>query len=303
MSTQTQLDAMPLLQAGIATLGSRYLEALQQAQTQFSIDGPKLHILLNAQSAAPLGISVAQQRRQMPYGSAAVLCSHFDALAEHGLLRLSDSLYYLTEHGSAALAHGFGVVHHALAGYQPIPALDRLLALAERLVDAALAAPEPSSKPDLQASRRTDPGADGPAAARLDQYLTDLFYFRDDVHRASWQGLGVDGGAWEMLTVIWRGEASTLPELQQRLERHAYTPAEYDQGLAELTERGWLMRDGERYRLTPGGQAVRDGSEITTNRLFYAPWAALSADETAEFLALLELLRDAAPSSTNQVTG
>lgn len=303
MSTQTQFDAMPALQGGIATLATRYLDALQQAQAQFSIDGPKLHILLSAQSAAPLGISIAQQRRQMPYGSAAVLQGHFDALAENGLLRLADGLYYLTERGSAALEGGFAVVHQSLEGYTPIPALDRLLTLAQRLVESALAAPAPAAKPDLLASRRTDPGADGPAAARLDQYLTDLFYFRDDAHRASWQGLGVDGGAWEVLTVLWRGEASTLPELQQRLERHSYTPAEYDQGLAELTERGWLARDGERYHLTPAGQAVRDRSETTTNQLFYAPWAALSADETTEFLALLEQLRDAAPPSSHQTAG
>ena len=303
MSTHTQPDAMPLLQGGLATLGSRYLEALQQAQTQFSIDGPKLHILLSAQSAAPLGISVAEQRRQMPYGSAGVLDSHFGALLEHGLLRRADGIYYLTEQGSAALARGFGAVHQALVDYQPIPALDRLLALAQRLVEAALAAPAPAARPDLLASRRTDPGAAGPAAARLDQYLTDLFYFRDDVHRASWQGLGVDGGAWELLTVIWRGEASTLAELQQRLERHAYTPAEYDQGLAELTERGWLARDGERYHLTPGGQAMRDASEAATNQLFYAPWGALSAGETAEFLELLEQLRDAAPPPSHQTAG
>jgi DNA-binding MarR family transcriptional regulator len=164
------------------------------------------------------------------------------------------------------------------------------------VVQASLAAPEPAAKPTLLTSRHTDPGSGAAPAARIDQYLTDLLHYRDDAHQAAWQPVGVSGPAWEILTLIWRGEAQTIEELRARLERRGHTAEAYSQYLHGLIGRGWVAEQSGRFEITDAGRALREQAEETTNRLFYAPWAGLTERELEELRGLLVHLRDTAPA-------
>jgi hypothetical protein len=192
-----------------------------------------------------------------------------------------------------------------LADYTPLPRDDmqRIVELLRRIVDASAAAPEPLEKPDLRSSRLTDPGASGSAAARIDQYASDLLHYRDDVHQAAWRPLGASGPAWEIFTFIWRGEAVTLEALQQQLERRGHSPEEYGQFLGELTERGWIVETGGAYTPTAQGRRLREQAEETTNRLFYAPWVCLSESEIETLRELLIRLRETSHEPNQEQTG
>ncbi|MEP7188800.1 MAG: hypothetical protein ABI901_06405, partial [Roseiflexaceae bacterium] len=175
--------------------------------------------------------------------------------------------------------------------------------LLRRLVDATLAAPAPAEKLELHASRLTDPGARGAAAALTDQYLTDLVRFRDDAHQAAWQPHGVGGPTWEALTMIWRGEAYSPDTLAKLLERRAQPPQVYIDAIHTLVERGWIAQHGESYRVTDRGAALRQAAEEATDRLFYAPWSCLSEAEIEELRGLLTQLRDRYAQASVEATG
>ena len=203
------------------------------------------------------------------------------------------------------MKQSFGSVHAALADVEPLPAGDlrRLNDLLRRLVEATLAAPEPGAKPQLLASRLTDPGAQASAAALTDQYLTDLARFRDDAHVAAWRPYGTSGITWEALTLIWRGEAYSPDTLARRLERRAQPAQVYIDAIHDLVERGWIAQHGQAYRVTDRGAAIRRQAEETTDRYFYAPWSCLGEAETDELRGLLARLCDRYAQPSGETTG
>jgi hypothetical protein len=164
-------------------------------------------------------------------------------------------------------------------------------------------APEPREKRYLTASRRLDPGEDAPIVARIDQYLTDLIMFRDDVHPAAWRRYNVNGPTWEIFTLIWNGEAHTLEELSQRLERRRHSPDLIPQSLQDLVARGWIAKENGGYHATDDGIRLRQEAEDETDRLFYAPWGRLSEAETADLRDLLTRLREGSLAAREQNSG
>jgi DNA-binding MarR family transcriptional regulator len=183
-----------------------------------------------------------------------------------------------------------------MARIEPLPLDDqrRLLDLLKQVVEASVAAPQPRDKRHLAASRKVDPGEDAPPVARIDQYLTDLTLFRDDVHPAAWREYNINGPAWEVFSLIWEGEATTLAALAERLASRQHPPELIPQSIQDLIARGWIEQDRGAYVATEEGRALRQEAEDETDRLFYAPWACLSEAETAELRDLLERLRDGA---------
>jgi DNA-binding MarR family transcriptional regulator len=204
--------------------------------------------------------------------------------------------YRLTVAGRHAALASIRAAHDRLATLDPLPADEtrRLLDLLHRLVDATLAAPEPAEKHYLHRSRLLDPGADAAPATRIDQYLTDLALFRDDAHLAAWRPHQIDGHAWEALTLIWRGAATTPEALAEQLPRREYTQAAYAAALQTLIERGWVAERDGAYYVTEQGRALRQHAEDETDRLFYQPWHFLDDGAAQELRTLLTRLHDRA---------
>ncbi|MBU0704896.1 MAG: hypothetical protein KKC18_13635 [Chloroflexi bacterium] len=136
-----------------------------------------------------------------------------------------------------------------------------------------------------------DPGAGASGSVKTDQYLTDLIRYRDDAHIAAWKPYDVSGHAWEALTFIWRGEASTAEELVEKLPFRGHSAEVYAKVLVDLASRGWVEETPDGYRITEEGRGLRQQAEDATDRYFFAPWACLEDAEIVQLHDLLTRLR------------
>ncbi|MEO7908886.1 MAG: hypothetical protein ABIV47_04480 [Roseiflexaceae bacterium] len=306
MTTEKMIDLFSLAGTALNALGTQYESALRQTNAELGLEGQDWNLLFSVQGVEPAPITAALLQQFAPYITLEKLEQQLADAAGRGLLQAdATGSYRLTDHGRQAVHQSFGAVHAALADVEPLPAgdMDRLNRLLRRLVDAALAAPAPAEKPELHASRLTDPGARGSAAALTDQYLTDLVRFRDDAHQAAWQPHGIGGPTWEALTLIWRGAAYSPESLSKLLEHRAQPPQVYIDAIHTLVERGWIAQHGEAYHVIDRGAALRQQAEEATDRFFYAPWSCLSGDETDELRGLLIQLRDRYAPASLETTG
>jgi len=285
--------ALEALQA----LGRHYGPEMDRAAAELNL--PEWYgWLLPALVFDPEPVSATRLRIRSPYTSARWYNERLASAARQGLLISvagTENEYRLTELGKRAAEHVIGAAYAKMATLQPLPPteLEHLADLLLRLVKSCLTAPEPPGKWCINLSRRTDPGDHAAVVIRIDQYLSDMSAYRDDAHLAAWQPYEMDGHAWEAFTLLWRGEASTLDDLCQRLGRRGYSRDEYRQALEDLIQRGWVAEEAGEYRVTPPGKEIRQAAEETTDRYFYAPWSCLSQEETEDLRTLLIRLRDA----------
>ena len=207
---------------------------------------------------------------------------------------MGEGEYALTDAGRKAAWRIFEAARDSMVPLQPLPSadLERLAGLLRRLVEASLAAPEPPRQGCLRLSRRIDPGEAAPVLVRIDQYLSDLNWYREDSHMAVWQPYGISGAAWEAFTHLWRGDAGTLDELYAKLAFRGHSREAYAEAAGELIACGWVAGHEDGYRVTEAGQAVRQQAEETTDRYFYAPWGCLDGGELRKLGELLAGLRD-----------
>lgn len=277
----------------LEALGTHYGLAMDRAAAELGLPEWK-GWLLPAAWFDPEPISAKRLRVRSPYTSARSYNERLAKAAGQGYLALvadAEGEYRLTELGKRAADHVIAAVYAKLSALEPTsaPELDRLASLLHRLVTSCLAAAEPPGKWCILQSRRTDPGDTASVVIRIDQYGTDLASYRDDAHLAAWQSHNVEGHAWEALTCIWRGEATTLDGLSQRLERRGYGRDEYGQALQDLAQRGWVTEKAGEFSVTALGQEIRQAAEEATDQFFYAPWSCLSQGETQELQTLAML--------------
>lgn len=216
--------------------------------------------------------------------------------AGHGAALLgAGGEYYLTRQGHRAVQHLIDTAYAAMADLRPLPDddLQRLAGLLWQLVEASLAAPEPPGKWCLRIARHFDPGAGAPVVVRIDQYLSDLKAYRDDAFLAAWRPHGVTGQAWEAFTLLWRGAAATPDELLARLPHRGFGRGDYVDALQELIARGWVAEDHGLYSVTGPGLELREATEATADRYFYAAWQRVGDAEIDELRELLARFRDA----------
>jgi hypothetical protein len=264
----------------------RYLPAAQAAASPHGLSPTGWYgWLLTTYFLRPEHFSLELISRREPYSSPARWRSRLDNAVMLGFLAADDrGGYSLTAKGEKAAEVVVQASYDAMARLRPLDEgkLEHLSTLLERLVAASLAAPEPPHKWALFLSRRTDPGPSALAMIRIDQWLTDLSSYRDDSHTSSWQGLGVSALAWEMLTLIWHGEAHAAVDFESKLERRGYKREAFVQALAELSARGWVAGDAQAADITRAGREVRDRAETLTDEYFYRPWTVLPDDRECQ---------------------
>ena len=267
-----------------------YREAMRKTIQDSGAPPDDWFTLSLAHGSDPAPLTADRFHSLVPYTAPERLIETLENLAQLELLeRVGENAYRLTGPGREAVQDIFQAAHQGLGTIEPLPAaeMEQLNGLLRRLVEATLAAPEPEEKWAMAYSRWTDPGADASGAAQADQYLTDLYRYRDDAHIAAWKPYGVSGQAWEALTFIWRGEASTAEELTEKLPRRSYTVQDYEKALQDLVARGWVVEKAGVYKLTEEGKQVREEAEEATDRHFYVGWSALSKKELAQLEDLL----------------
>lgn len=289
-----RLELWILAQEAVRALFPFYLRQMQAAVQDAGLDG-SWYTLLVTRGVEPAPAAVESLHSMFPYGNSAPMAEMLERLARLEMLeRVGVDAYRLTDLGRGVLEDILGAAHGALEALEPLPSeeMSQLGDLLWRIVQAAMEAPEPREKGCLVRSRRTDPGAPTGSIVSVDQYVTDLQGFRDDCHLASWKGHGVAGNAWEAFTLVWRGEASSLEELDEQLGSYrSYTAEDYREALQGLVARGWVNEQSGTYTLTEVGRQVREEAEGATDRVFFAPWTCLSEAETGRLQELLAQLK------------
>ncbi|MBC7233625.1 MAG: hypothetical protein H5T68_10355 [Chloroflexi bacterium] len=241
--------------------------------------------------------SVDSLAEWLPYTSPTLIRAQLDILLEKGLLQaLNEQEYFLTDRAVDFIEARVEQERAFLAAHSPLPARDlqRLAHLLSRIVQTALAAPPPPDKTRLQGSRRLAPPADAAPMALIDQYLTDLLYFRDDAHVAAWRRHGFDGPVIEVLMLLWRGEASDVDGISAMLSaQRGYSHQDYARFVARLQARDWVDASGPTLIVTPDGRALCEEIAATTDRYYMFPWTALLPVEVRQLRDLLQHLIEA----------
>lgn len=263
-----------------------YGDRLRARMQEHGVDPqtPQYYTLAVSLDFEPDAASTARFAARDPYSNPARYDERFALMVEKGwMVPAGEGEYRLTGAGHQITHDVHAVMQDGLRAVEPLPAaeLAQIKALLGRVVEAAANAPEPADKSGLLVNRRSDPGEDGPVLLNILQYVADLGSFRDDAHLAAWRPLGVSGPAWEALTFIWRDEAHTAAELTEKLPHRGHDEAAYQAALDELAARGWVQVADGRAAITESGAKQRQDVEDLTDRLYFAPWAALSADELA----------------------
>ena len=264
--------------------------------TQSGLKAPGWVVVFPTFILEPAAGSLAWMMKRIPYGAPEAMRDRLASAAEQGLITMNgEDTYHLTPKALDIERRLTAVYQAALGSVELLPKADlaRLTRLFNRVSDVCLAASEPTDKSCLLHERSLVPDLDAPMMAHLDQAVSELAAFRDDCHPATWQPLGVTGPTWEAFTLIWRGQATTLDTIYQRIQGRRNPRDVYVKALADLTQRGWIQPDGDGYRATEQGNEVRQAAEDETDRLFYTPWQALPGSFIDEIRSLLTALRDA----------
>jgi DNA-binding MarR family transcriptional regulator len=241
-----------------------------------------------------------------PYGNPGSYKEQMDASVERGWLENAGEGRYTLSKKGVGVVEGFFELGNAL--FSAIDALSdeentRIADLLAKLAITAYEQPKPAEKPSLEIGRRLEPGSDAAHMLRIRRYLTDIAYYREDAHIASWQSYGVDGRVWETLTLIWRDEAASAAEIAEQLSQYRnYEEADYAAALDELAARGWVARENGRFVITENGKKIRQESEDTTDRMYAAPFEALGEADSTELKTLLVKLAEVIPPPEDEET-
>lgn len=236
--------------------------------------------------------SLDQLTEWLPYTSPALLQAQLSALQEKGFLQALDEQEWILTDKAVEFIEARKAKECALLTARSTLSprdLQRLAHWLSRIVEAALAAPPPPDKIRLLGSHRLAPAADAPPMALISQYLTDLRWFRDDAYTSAWRGYGFDGPSVEVLTLLWRGEASSVDDLSAALSaRRGYSQQDYARVVARLQARDFVRASGSVLNVTPSGSALCEEIEAVTERYFLFPWTALLPVELRQLRELLQ---------------
>lgn len=154
-----------------------------------------------------------------------------------------------------------------LATLEPIPTAEvaRLAGLLARALAATLASDVP--RDHLPRTRRFGGDVRIPMVA-LESAIFGLWQARDDCHMSSWREGGFEGPTFDVLTRVWREEATTDDDLAAKLPQQR--PEDVRSALARLRRDGLV--DADRLVVTPRGAETRQLVEDETDRRFFAPW-------------------------------
>jgi hypothetical protein len=241
-----------------------------------------------------------------PYGNPGTYKTNMDESVQRGWLEnVGDGEFKLSGMGRKVV-QDFLVFGSEL--FSNIPGLsseeNTLLAnLLGRIVVEARKRSDLANRPTLEIGRRLEPDPDAEPMLRIRRYLTDLAYYRDDVHIEAWKPYRVDGKVWESLTYLWREEANSAAELAEQVSQYRnYEEADYAAALDELAARGWAAGENGKFTITEDGKKVRKEAEDKTDHLYAVPFDALSGSDSKKLKKLLEQLADVIKLPDEEVT-
>jgi hypothetical protein len=297
---QPLTDLWPLIlqahQTAVQSIAQAYRAEFERLRGRFQTDDPGVagRFVYLVENFNPQRLSAADYQRRDPFDHPEVVSGWLEDAAARGWLDPNgDGSYRMTGEGHAIRDLRWRIVNPLLARQNLLPpaGMEQLLAQLGHVVEATAAARQPRHPWAFQTRRRYGlqlPPGSAPLLWLI-HYRMDLGAFRDDVHLAAWRELHqVSPLAWEMITLLWSGQADSTEGLAQSLGRRGFAPADHAAALDDLQQRGWISQGKEgRWQMTDEGQQVRDAAEARTNEWFYAPWAIVSNGEAERCRRLL----------------
>lgn len=240
------------------------------------------YTLALARGAAPEPLTLQRYCQLFPYNHPDLLAERLDSLARQKWLKPDkEGGYQLSRKGRRIVEQLFRSAQKRI-GTVDLLTQERMAhyaQLLEQVVHAALDAQQPEDKWALRLSRWADPGKSAPPAVRIEQYLTDLVRFRDDVHIACWSKYPVSAQAFEAFTMVCRQEADTPDSLAETLGHRGYSAEDYTQALIKLAAINWVEQTLKGFQATEKGMRIRADIENETDRLYALPMLCLREEE------------------------
>lgn len=225
-----------------------------------------------------------------PYTSSDQYLSRLENAADRGYLEnRSNNSFRLSDKGREAVLNFIKVAREAMVAAALLPVEDArtLIELLECLVKNSLDTPPPPNTWSIKLSYKLMPAYE-PAMPYIEQAISCLSAYRDDAHLASWQSSGLSAIALESLTLIWRGQVSTLHQLTEKLAFRGHPDKVYRDAMAELRAHDYISGFQNVMRVTEEGKLFRDRVEASTDHYFFAPWSCVNADEKEQMAEILK---------------
>src|SRR5258707_14173892 len=260
----------PLLQQFLSHRRARSDFPLR-AMERLGLDRPAYYAMID------LGIQDPRGARPQDVGNAtyrttdAAIRAPMAAAESVGLVAWREGRWSLTDKGRAALDDFRHALDGYFAGLAPIDAAD-LEALARSLDDAlaaCVASADPKTRDHTPRAARYRWQEPSSAFARLDAAIYGLWQVADDCHGQAWRDAGLTGPVLDVLTRVWRREATADDELAAKIATQR--PEDVRSTLDRLRADG-LVAAGPGLALAEKGTGVRERIEAETDRYFYAPW-------------------------------
>jgi hypothetical protein len=209
---------------------------------------------------------------------------------------LSDGSYRVTHQAREGVRHIVRMGDTQLLDFNSMPdgELERLTALLKQIVAECKGTREPPEKWGILVRFRV---ADeySPLLVQIKEYLLDLFAYRDDSHLSAARPIFNEAGiVWLVLGSLWKRDAITAEQMMEKFAFRGYDVSDYEIAIQAAVEVGWVEEADHpnTFRPTGQGKELRERAEQLTDKYFYAPWSALTAEALAELYNLLTKLRD-----------
>lgn len=242
-----------------------------RAMDRLGLDRPAYFSVIDLGTQDPRGAR-PQDIQNSPYRTTDdPLRAPLSAAESVGLVRWQDGRWSLTDRGQVVLDDLRQAMDRHFAGLVPIGTadLDQLAALLDSALAGCVKAPDPKTREHTPRAARYRWKEPSSPFARLDAAIYGLWQVRDDCHVQAWRDAGLTGPSVDVLTRIWRGEASTEGELAGKITTQR--PEDVRASVQQLRSDGSLG-DGQPLRLTPAGKTLRERIEAETDRYFFGPW-------------------------------
>ena len=271
-----------------------YTAAFENFAKKLNLDTRLVGLILAAVSFEPETISPERMIRRNPYSAELFFLRGMELVRNQGVFeQVKPGEFALTTSARIQTQELLDELSTLLAELDILPVDEsRWLAGAlGKLVQAMLDSPPPPDTWSIRSSYKLMPSLE-PSLPYIEQACSCLNAYRDDCHLYSWRKTGISATTLEALTFLWRGEATSLDELFQKLERRSHPREVYTVAFDELRKIGYMEGRDDAPVLTAQGKGFREMVEQETDRLFFKPWDCLTTTELDRMEDILILLCD-----------
>lgn len=283
-------ELYPVIESVHYALNMIALPALSIDPSISEFSESEIDIFIFSQKLDPIAITPNILTSRFPFYSLEYFLTILNKFEKCGLLqKITEDSFTLSESGNRTLRQLEQRRSDALSSYIPLPVND-LMDLTSRLKevsDSCISVGTPPGKWCIQLCKKHAPAAGSPIMSRIDQIIKELIAFHDDASLSVWKAYCVSGHAWDILTVLWMEEKSTISILQEKLAIRGFSSEQTFLAVEELAKKGLVLVDIDEVKISPFGHEVRKIAEDTIDRYYYAPWKYFSDDFLEKLLFLL----------------